>query len=127
MSIIIRLLLSSLPIPLQAPRSHIFTIPIGVDSKCTLDTCSLATAFITYDPSLTGNALYVGLFGAILVVQVIQGLYYRTSSFAFAMFAGLVLEIIGYVGRVQMHFNPFAENPFLMQVFDVPLHPTTSH
>ncbi|KAK9341982.1 RTA-like protein [Lipomyces starkeyi] len=30
------------------------------------------------------------------------------------MFGGLVLEILGYVGRIQMHFNPFTRNPFAM-------------
>ncbi|KAF4959803.1 hypothetical protein F66182_18274, partial [Fusarium sp. NRRL 66182] len=29
------------------------------------------------------------------------------------MVGGLVGEIIGYIGRVQMHFNPFPQNPFL--------------
>ena len=30
------------------------------------------------------------------------------------MFGGLILEIIGYVARVQMHYNPFLSSSFLM-------------
>lgn len=30
------------------------------------------------------------------------------------MFGGLVLEVVGYVGRVQMHDDPFSSDPFLM-------------
>ncbi|ELR05505.1 hypothetical protein GMDG_07427 [Pseudogymnoascus destructans 20631-21] len=29
------------------------------------------------------------------------------------MLGGLLLDIVGYVGRVQMHYNPFTFNPFL--------------
>jgi len=30
------------------------------------------------------------------------------------MMFGLVLEVIGYVGRLQMHSDPFNMDPFLM-------------
>jgi hypothetical protein len=29
------------------------------------------------------------------------------------MVGGLALEIIGYAGRIQLHFNPFPFDPFL--------------
>ena len=81
---------------------------------CTLRTCPLSYATVDYDPSLVGNALFLGLFSLVFLIQALQLVKYRTWSFSCAMMSGLVLEVVGYVGRVQMHFNPFDQNPFLM-------------
>jgi hypothetical protein len=82
--------------------------------ECTLSTCPISLANVNYDPSLAGNALFLAIFALLLVIQAFQTFRYRTWSFSCAMMSGLVLEIIGYLGRVQMHFNPFDANPFLM-------------
>lgn len=89
---------------------------VNNNADCTLATCSLSNGPIDYDPTLVGNTLYLAIFGLILIVQVFQLFCYRTWSFSCAMISGLVLEVIGYLGRVQMHFNPFQPNPYLMQV-----------
>jgi hypothetical protein len=73
-------------------------------------------ATVDYDPTLVGNALYLALFGLIFFIQALQLVRYRTWSFSCAMTSRLVLEIVDYLGRVQMHFNPFDPNPFLMCV-----------
>ncbi len=87
------------------------TIP---DDLCTLQTCSLLQAHFQYVPTLAGNTLYLGIFGLLLLVQVFFGIKHRTWGFLAGMVGGIVLEIIGYVARVQMHYNPFISNPFLM-------------
>ncbi len=81
---------------------------------CTFDTCPASWASVQYDPSLAGNAIYLGIFSLVLVIQVLLGVSFRTWSFLSAMIGGEVLEIIGYVARIQMHYNPFQSNPFLM-------------
>ncbi len=89
-------------------------MPSMNDLGCTLDTCPISDATVDYDPTLVGNALYLALFGLIIVVQFLQMLRWKTWSYSLCMMSGCVLEVVGYVGRVQMHFNPFAPNPFLM-------------
>ncbi|KAH8690283.1 putative RTA1 domain protein [Talaromyces proteolyticus] len=81
---------------------------------CTLSTCPLSLANVDYDPSLWGNLLLLALFGAVMICQIGMGIRYRTWSYLIAMTGGLILEVIGYVARVQMHYNPFTQNPFLM-------------
>ena len=76
--------------------------------------CPIEWATVNYDPSLAGNALYLAIFSLLLVVHALQLWKYRTWSFSGSMMAGMVLEIVGYLGRVQMHFNPFLSNPFLL-------------
>ena len=87
---------------------------------CTLQTCPLVLAHVQYVPSLAGNALYLSIFGLALVIQIGLGYYYRTWGYLAAMFDGIVLEILGYVARVQMHYNPFSRSPFLMYASVLP-------
>ncbi|PYI11623.1 RTA1-domain-containing protein [Aspergillus sclerotiicarbonarius CBS 121057] len=80
---------------------------------CTLDICPLSEAYVYYVPSLAGNAFYLAVFAALLIAQVGLGIRYRTWGYLIGLFGGLVLEIIGYAGRLQMHYNPFRFDPYL--------------
>ena len=84
--------------------------------SCTLSTCSLKNAQVEYQPNLGGNVFYVTIFSCAIILQVFNGVRYRTWGFMVGMFCGLVLEIVGYVARIQMHFNPFHKGPFVMLV-----------
>ncbi|CAF9943749.1 MAG: hypothetical protein ALECFALPRED_001191 [Alectoria fallacina] len=90
---------------------------------CTVQTCPLSWAQVQYDPSLAGNAFYLAMFSLVLVVQLFFGIRYRTWSFLGAIFGGEVLEMIGYIARVQMHYNPFLSNPFLMYLIVLTIAP----
>ena len=91
--------------------SPMITIPY---SQCNLETCPVELAQMPYAPNLAGNALYLAVFALGLVSNVGLGIWYRTWGYLVAMVFGCVLEILGYVGRIQMHFNPFPEDPFLL-------------
>lgn len=81
---------------------------------CTRETCPLSIAQVHYDLSLGGNAFFLALFSLLLVLQLAFGFKWRTWSFTGSIFGGLVLEILGYVSRVQMHYNPWNGDAFLM-------------
>jgi len=68
---------------------------------------------VDYVPTLPGNALYLAIFVIILLVQITQGIIYRTWSYMICMIFGLFLEAIGYGSRIGMYLNPWASNPFL--------------
>jgi hypothetical protein len=93
----------------------IITVPYD---ECTLQLCPIEAAQITYDPNLAGNVLYLSIFSAALVVNIVLGLWYRTWGYLIGMLLGCVLEVLGYVGRVQMHFNPFPQDPFFLYVLN---------
>ncbi|KAL8709907.1 MAG: hypothetical protein Q9220_005357 [cf. Caloplaca sp. 1 TL-2023] len=90
---------------------------------CTLKTCPLALANVDYVPSLAGNALYLAIFSLLLLIQLAFGFRWRTWSFTGSIFGGLVLEIIGYAARIQMHDNPFKSDPFLMYLVVITIAP----
>lgn len=81
---------------------------------CTLQTCPLSEGIIHYQPNIGGNALFAALFGIALIVQLVLGIQRKTWTFLFAMVCGLVLEIVGYVGRILLHDDPFNFNLFIM-------------
>jgi hypothetical protein len=83
---------------------------------CTVKTCDLDTSYSSYLPTFEGNVLYAAIFIILLVIHLWYGIRRRTWGFMVGMFGGLLLEAIGYTGRVQMHYNPFKENNFLMYV-----------
>ncbi|KAF4627221.1 hypothetical protein G7Y89_g10936 [Cudoniella acicularis] len=104
-------------------RDHPYNYTVNSSQECTLDTCSITQAQYLYDPSLSGNAFLASFFGLLLIFQLFLGIYYRTIGFCIATSIGFVLEIIGYIGRVQMHFNPFIQQPFMMALICVTIGP----
>jgi hypothetical protein len=101
---------------LLAAASVLFVKRYIIQNDCTLDTCPIELAEVLYDPSLGGNVLYLTIFAILVPVQAYFGIHHRTWGFFGVMTAGLILEIIGYVARVQLHFNPFHSGPFVMYV-----------
>ena len=100
------------------------TQPLTNSSQCTLDTCDLATrGRINYLPNLAGNDLFIALFAIIFLAQIVLGLWKRTWGFTVGMCAGLILEVVGYAGRVKMHNNPFLKAPFIMYLVCLTLAP----
>ena len=81
---------------------------------CTLETCSVKEfGRIAYIPTLAGNAIYLAIFSALLVAQGFLGIRYKTWGFLVGMVCGMVLEIVGYAGRVMLHDNIFGRDNFV--------------
>jgi hypothetical protein len=84
---------------------------------CTYETCSVKEwGQIQYIPSLPGNAFYAAVFGLLLICQTFLGVKYRTWGFLGSMIGGIVLEIIGYIGRILLHNNDFNFNYFIIYI-----------
>ena len=83
---------------------------------CTIDTCPLSLANFTYIPMLGGNVAYLAIFAVLLVPNLYIGIKHKTWGYMIGMVCGLALEVIGYAGRLQLHYNPFKFDPFLEYV-----------
>ncbi|OAA59535.1 RTA-like protein [Niveomyces insectorum RCEF 264] len=88
-------------------------------ANCTVETCPLSCAQVDYLPTLAGNAVYAAAFGLLLLAQLALGIKYKTWGFMVGMICGLLLEVVGYVGRIMLHNNPFDFNNFI--IYLVPL------
>jgi hypothetical protein len=111
-----------LPLKLFSPAMVHFELLINgtlTDFDCDPDNLTgfcqeiLQYASVTYVPTLPGNALYLAIFVVLLVIQITQGIIYRTWGYMICMIFGLVLEGVGYGSRIGMHLNPWDDNPFL--------------
>lgn len=92
--------------------------------QCTLETCPLRLSYWGYRPSLAANILFTAIFGLSTLLFLGQAvLSKRFTGFSIAMICGCALEVIGYIGRVLSYYNPFKENPFLIQIICLTIAP----
>lgn len=56
---------------------------------CTLETCDLSLASFLYIPTLPGNAVYAGVFAALLFGQLYLNIRHKSWGYMVAMIAGL--------------------------------------
>lgn len=87
---------------------------------CTKDTCPINLTIYQYAPSLAANATFLALFGLTGIIHLGQAVAYRRSTspwtYSVPTVIGCIGEIIGYVGRIMEHFNPFSGNGFYIQI-----------
>jgi hypothetical protein len=88
--------------------------------NCTIDgptACALDTSYYFYRVSLSANATFLALFSISLIGFIATyALTRRGWAFTFAMFAGVSLEVIGYIGRIMSWKDQWKEPGFLMQI-----------
>ena len=73
----------------------------------------MSDAMIHYRPNVGANTFFLALFVFLLVAQIVFSSRYKTWSYLVGMGGGLVLEITGYAGRIQLHADPFSFNNFV--------------
>lgn len=88
----------------------------GPDANCTLALCPVEASILSYQPSIPVSGFFIAAFGVTLIIHLVQGFRGRNWGFAATMACGCALEILGYVGRIFLHDNPFNFNNFLMQL-----------
>ncbi|KAI4171526.1 MAG: hypothetical protein LQ348_006919 [Seirophora lacunosa] len=99
-------------------------VVFGPDANCTLALCPAELSVYQYQPTLPGNICFLLLFAIAMIIHLVMGLKWRTWFFVFCMFWGCVSEIIGYAGRIMLHYNPFTFTGFLIQIICITLGPT---
>ncbi|KAF1971727.1 RTA1-domain-containing protein [Bimuria novae-zelandiae CBS 107.79] len=87
--------------------------------RCTVDTCPLEYAIINYQPNFACNTIYGVCFVILFFAQLFFGIRKKTWTYMSAVCLGIFGEIVGYIGRLMLHKNPFDMNNFL--VYLVPL------
>ncbi|KAL9019144.1 MAG: hypothetical protein Q9185_003575 [Variospora sp. 1 TL-2023] len=91
----------------------------GPEANCTLALCPAELSVYQYQPTLPGNICFLIFFAIAMIIHVVIGLKWRTWFFVICMFCGSVTEIIGYGGRIMLHYNPFSFTGFLIQISTV--------
>ncbi|ESZ94164.1 putative Sphingoid long-chain base transporter RSB1 [Sclerotinia borealis F-4128] len=86
-------------------------------ADCTVDLCPISTSYYFYRVSIGANATFLALFSISLLGFILTYAFTRrATAFTFAMCAGVILEVIGYIGRIMSWQNQWKQNGFLMQI-----------
>ncbi|KAG9232377.1 RTA1 like protein-domain-containing protein [Amylocarpus encephaloides] len=92
-------------------------------SLCTLSTCDLSLASFSYIPNLAGNTIFTVIFALLFVSQAYLGITRKSWGFMICLLFGLLLEVIGYIGRILLHNSPFIEDNFLIYLICLTIAP----
>ncbi|EFQ32772.1 parasitic phase-specific protein PSP-1 [Colletotrichum graminicola M1.001] len=98
-------------------------VAFGPEANCTLELCPLEWSILRYQPSIPASGVFIAFFALALIVHAVQGIRWKTWGFTASMVCGCVLEIVGYVGRLIIHDNPFDFNGFLIQIICITVAP----
>ncbi|KAK7927528.1 RTA1 like protein [Apiospora marii] len=97
------------------PAQLRYMIGFGPKVNCTLDLCPLEMSVTGYLPNLLVNIIFIALYAFAMVVHIMLGFRWRSWFFTLCCVTCTISAIAGYVGRIFMHYNPFAFYPFLIQ------------
>lgn len=85
-------------------------------ANCTLDTCPESMYAYGYQPNLGINVFFCVLFAIITAGCIAVTAWKRKwIGYSVAIGIGALLEVVGYVGRVQGAQNPFNVDSFSLQ------------
>ena len=97
------------------------------------DVCLVENTIYGYRPSLPANAFFLALFLVCTIVQIAQGISWKTWTYMVALACGCLIEaigmisetpgqksvtdrVLGYTGRVIMNDNPYSDLGFKIQI-----------
>ncbi|CEJ60772.1 hypothetical protein PMG11_09334 [Penicillium brasilianum] len=97
---------------------------MAVPLICTLKTCPIEWGYVHYQPSIGGNAVMLAAFGLLTAPALYLGITHKVKLFTFCFVMGLLGEIIGYIGRLLLHNDPFSKDYFLIYLICTTIAPT---
>ncbi|KAI5367330.1 Putative RTA-like protein [Septoria linicola] len=86
--------------------------------------CPVEATLYAYRPNLPGNSILLAVFGLCTIAQILFGVRYKNVAFSTVVGIGCVGELIGYAGRIIMHYNPWHDNGFKIQICCLVLAPS---
>ncbi|KAF4995307.1 hypothetical protein FGRMN_5206 [Fusarium graminum] len=86
--------------------------------------CPVEATVLGYVPNKGSSFFFTIAFGLLFLSAVGVGVWKRTWTYAATLGAGLLLETVGYIGRIQMDPNPWNSSAFQTQICCIIIAPT---
>ncbi|KAG8623456.1 hypothetical protein KVT40_008432 [Elsinoe batatas] len=90
-------------------------IVFGPKTNCTIEICDPRYSVPGLQPSLAANSLFIALFAIAGIIHLYLGWRWKSWFFMWCMIVGCISGIVGYAGRILLHYNPFSFRAFLVQ------------
>lgn len=78
--------------------------------------CPIQATTYGYRPNLGADIFFTVFYGVCGLFQLGYGLYFRSWTFFVSMTVGAFMEMVGYIGRLQLHDNPWSQSGFRLQI-----------
>ncbi|KAK0648385.1 parasitic phase-specific protein PSP-1 [Cercophora newfieldiana] len=98
----------------KAPPPNV--IIFGPRANCTFELCSLEMTVYRYQPSIPANASFIAFYALATLIHTYLGLRWRRWWFTICINIGCVNAMIGYAGRIMLHYNPWSFAAFMIQI-----------
>lgn len=82
-----------------------------------------ANLYHNHIPSFGGNLAVAIIFGIIVALQILFGLYFKQQKLLWLLAAGTTMETIGYAGRVWASKAPDNSQPYIMEMVCISIGP----
>lgn len=83
-------------------------------ADCTAATCPVEEGFFSAPPSLEGAAFMLAAFAALIPINLWVGARCKTTTYTLLLVAGLVLEVLGYVGMLLLRSDAASKSYFVL-------------
>ncbi|RYP80417.1 hypothetical protein DL770_006222 [Monosporascus sp. CRB-9-2] len=100
-----------------------YIVVFGPNANCTLELCPVVYSVYGYLPNFGANISFAILFGIAFIVHTWIGIKGRNWFFMTCVDVGCFSAVIGYIGRIIMHSNPFNFIAFMIQLLGVGVAP----
>lgn len=91
---------------------------------CTPDTCPVTNGFFAAPPSLEGAAFLLAAFAALIPINLWIGARCKTTLYAVTLITGLLMEVMGYVGRLMLRNDLANKSYFVLFLLGTVMGPT---
>jgi len=86
--------------------------------------CPVSATVYGYYPNFGANVFFAAFFAILLIAQLVIGTWRKTWTFMLAVGLGVFGEMVGYIGRLIMHKNPWSKPGFETQICCLVLAPS---
>lgn len=93
-------------------------------ADCTATTCPVENGFLSELPSLVGTVIILALFLGLALTNLWIGARYRTTTYSVTLVLGLVVEVMGQIGRLMLRSDLASKTYFLLFVLGTTTGPT---
>lgn len=81
---------------------------------CTTGTCPVDEGFFSEPPSLAGAAVLLAVFSALVPINLWIGARHKTTVYSLTLVIGLLVEVMGYVGRLLLRTDLASKTYYLL-------------